>query len=214
MFSRLQYLWTLIIFIASASVAMAEPQQGNNLIASPITFIWSATKAETEKVVGFQLYYGTTSRGVINDKTRFSYEQNLAVAKVTTGTTGWYSGQLNDLLPGTRYYAAVTARAQILESAWSEEISFVTPDPTPGDATLPVISQLSVANGASAGDLRFRFRASGGVNGLVYQIQGSRDLQTWEVIDTFEPTEAAASEDFDIAAPAGARSYFFRVSID
>jgi len=214
MFSRLQYLWTLIIFIASAGVALAEPQQGNSLIATPITFLWSAPKAETEKVVGFQLYFGTTSRGTVNDKTRFSYQQNLAITKTPAGTTGWYSGQLNNLLPGTRYYAAVTARAQILESAWSEEISFVTPDPTPGDATLPVLSQLQVASGASAGDLRFRFRASGGVNGLVYQIQGSRDLHTWEVVETFEPTEAVTSEDFDIAAPAGAGSYFFRVSID
>jgi hypothetical protein len=120
--------------------------------AYSIPLSWDASSSLA--VVGYRVYYGTTSG---------NYETSIVVGNVTSNT-------VSGLASGVTYFFAVTAyTAAGLESAFSSEISVV-----PG---LPTLQIRVLATGPTILNVR-------GLIGHTYDIQGTSDLKTWAVIGT------------------------------
>jgi hypothetical protein len=96
-------------------------------IAATVTLAWDPNPESD--VVGYRLYYGTTSR---------AYPNVTDVGKVTTSS-------VSGLVSGTTYFFAVTAyNSAALESAYSAEITYTVPA-----SIAPTITLTSPANGAT-----------------------------------------------------------------
>ena len=103
-------------------------------------------------VAGYRVYLGTASG---------NYTSSVEAGTATTTT-------IPNLLSGTTYFFAVKAyNASGVESAFSNEISFV-----PGVATL----QLTVTASGQP------FLTVKGLAGHTYEVQATRDLRTWSVL--------------------------------
>lgn len=124
--------------------------------AGTVSLTWNLSPSSS--VVGYKIYYGTTSQ---------VYSTNVTVGNVTSLT-------LPGLTNGTTYYFAATSYdASGNESAYSSEVSFTAmPDPLPA-----LISQAVSANG------QFSFNVAG-VAGSQYVIQASTDLVNWVTLQT------------------------------
>jgi hypothetical protein len=142
-----------IIIVAIAQIAMAEQS---------VNLEWDANTEPD--IAGYRLHYGTTSR---------QYSRTQDVGKNTAAS-------VENLVPGTRYFFAVTAyNESAMESLPSAEVSF--------DATAPVSTQPPALIG------NFDFRTDGSVmlqisdfrsdlTALEADVEASSDLKNWTVI--------------------------------
>jgi len=130
-------------------------------------------------VAGYRVYMGTRSG---------SYTSSVQAGNSTTST-------ISGLAMGTKYYFAVKAyNASGVESAFSNEISFV-----PGTATL----QLSVsANGLAVLVVK-------GLAGQSYDIEATRDLRNWSRIGSVT-VGAGGSESYTDTTAPGVLKRFYR----
>ena len=99
--------------------------------AATCSFQWSPNPPE-ENVLGYKLYYGTTSR---NDVGFIQYDYVIDVGSVS-------SYVISDLEPETMYYFAITAYNAVEEGEWCDEVSYYTVDTTPVNAS-PTINSFT-----------------------------------------------------------------------
>jgi len=136
-----------------------------------VSLAWDAN-AETN-IVGYRLYYGTTSQGLTN----------------TVDTGGELTATVTGLKEGTTYYFAVTARnSDGLESLPIDQVSF----------TVPRVSLLFTPAPSPADPTRLRFEA---ISGYAYEILASEDLETWVTIYYTTPTVSGWMEYADLDSP-------------
>lgn len=129
-------------------------------------------------LAGYRVYMGT-SRG--------NYTSAVEAGNATTST-------LSGLVAGTTYYFAVKAyNASGVESAFSNEISFV-----PAGATL----QLSVNAGGQA------VLTIKGVAGRTYDIEATQDLRTWRSIGNVTVGTGGTASYTDATAPSMLKRFY------
>jgi hypothetical protein len=124
---------------------------------STITLAWDPSPSG--EIAGYRLYSGTATR---------AYVSILDVGSTTTGA-------LTNLTPGMTYYAAVTAYDLFgLESAFSDEISFLVP----GGATTPTTLQIVLDRGKQV------ILSGAAQPGHSYDVLSTDGLSNWTMIGT------------------------------
>jgi Fibronectin type III domain len=129
-----------------------DPVQALNAPGYTVTLAWD--RSPDGGVNGYRVYYGATSG---------NYTNSVVVGNVTTN-------KVSGLSSGVTYFFAITANtAGGLESAFSNEISFV-----PG---LPTVRIRVMSSGQAVLTVT-------GLIGHTYDIQVTPDLKSWTVIGT------------------------------
>lgn len=143
----------LLIGLAATNLSAALYPTTNRPVW--VQLAWDASTDAS--VTGYRLWYGVASR---------NYTNTLDVQNKTTGT-------ISNLLASTRYYFAATAyNAAGLESDWSAEINYLTPDqPRPTNAP----AQLHIGtNGITGLTMPFNLET----------VERSETLSSWDPIGT------------------------------
>ena len=154
------FAWGGLIFLGSSGAGAAVLE-------------WDASPEPD--VAGYKFYTGTKSR-----------DYNVVV-DVGTRT----AADIGTLDPGCTYFIAVTAYSNTgLESAFSEEISYVLPIDGTNAATIPY--SLIVLDNAAAARLSFT-----GKGGQTYLVQASTDLRSWQTILNVYPSSDGPVEFID-----------------
>ena len=163
-----------------APLASLLAVQGSSLPAAPsVTLAWNSSPDPT--LVGYQLYYGTSSRNYSN------------IVPVGTGASATVSG----LTPGVTYYFSVTSVNELgMESGYSDEISYTVPTTRPRLQLLPLPSKQVL--------LRIT-----GQRGNAYEIQATQNFTNWNVIGIVT-LDFGVSVDFIDVNAAGRPSRFYR----
>ena len=162
-------------FLASATLITSAQEQANiklswNPISNPL-------------VAGFNIYYGETS-GVYTNKISAGMATSLTVSNLVVGTT--------------YYFASTTYSTAGAESAFSTEVSYIVPPPTPG-------VQLSVTPAK-----QFILTVTG-TAGHTNNILATQDFKTWAVIGTVTVGAGGSVTFTDMNAPSFSRR-FYRVN--
>jgi hypothetical protein len=112
-----------------------------------VTLGWTASSDST--VVGYYLYYGTTS--------------GVFTGKINVGTNTEYS--VSGLAAGSTYYFTITAyNAAEIESSYVPQVSYLVP------------GLLTLTQSLTAGLMRVQFPVAPGQS---YQLQTSSNLESW-----------------------------------
>ncbi len=149
-----------------------------------VTLAWDATPGDN--IAGYRLYSGVSSG---------SYTNVIDVGNVTTGS-------IDGLIPGTRYYFAVTDyTATGLESNFSGEISYTPPLSTPPWLQISPSSTKQVL-----------LRGTG-TPGYTYDVLASGDLLSWSKIGNVTADQTGSFQFTDLqTASSDARYYLLKGS--
>ena len=115
-FQKKILLWVgMILFIFVGLWGLSS-----NSFAATCSFHWSPNPLE-ENILGYKLYYGTTSR---NDVGFIQYDYVIDAKNVS-------SYVISDLEPETMYYFTIVAFNAVEEGEWCDELSYYTVDTIP-----------------------------------------------------------------------------------
>jgi hypothetical protein len=168
-------MWGITLLILSLGLANTHGTQ-------TVQLGWDASQNPT--VTGYFLYYGTTSRAYTN---RVDTETN-AMATVS------------GLQEGKTYYFAVTAyNSDGVESAYSSEITYITPG---------FLSMVGGKNSANSNLVSMKFPVAWG---HWYEIQASVNLQTWTTIGQTEVATSNAWTQFSDPQASQFSMRFYRL---
>jgi hypothetical protein len=133
-----------LILLACCSAALGVQQPNGN---QQVTLGWIASPDPT--VVGYYLYYGTSSEGCTN--------------KINVGTNTEFI--VGGLVPGSTYYFTETAyNAASVESSFVPQISYLVP------------GVLTMTQNPTNGAMRIQFPVAAGQS---YVLQTSSNLESW-----------------------------------
>lgn len=160
-----------------ACALLSSPDQALAVIPSgTASLAWDSSTSSD--VAGYRVYMGTTSG---------NYTSSVVAGNATTTT-------ISGLVTGATYYFAVKAyNTSGVESAFSNEISFV-----PGTATL----RLSVtANGQAVLTVK-------GLAGHTYEVQTSRTLTSWSILGNVTAGSDGLASYTDSPAVVGVKRFY------
>jgi hypothetical protein len=147
-----------------------------------VTFAWTPN---TDIVAGYKIHYGPASR---------TYNQLFDARNVTSGT-------VSNLVPGTRYFFALTAyNSQGLESDYSNEITYFVPTNTAPSGPF----RLTIALTPS----RQRVLTLTGPTNRNYSIETGTNLTAWMNLGTVSVGPAGSASLVDTNPPAQPRRYY------